>query len=545
VGESVTEGLLSRWLKEDGARVNVDEPLFELETDKVSSEIPSPAAGVLRRRVDEGTTIEVGVVVGVIEAAEEAAGAGAGSGAAKIVDSGNHRGAAVEADAAAVAVVTPEPEVSGRVNVVVPSVGESVKEGVLARWLREDGAAVVIDEPLFELETDKVSSEIPAPAAGVLRHAAQPGDLVAVGSVVAAIESAAGHGPTSVASSTDPAAAALASFAVERDVEVSPLARRMAREEGLDLRHLKGTGPAGRIMKTDVVRALAVRRSGQNGAAGDLVGEVAAAAVAAGGQASPSGEAAATAPLAKLPPATPPSRRQSGDRTIRRVPMPMLRRRIAERLLESQHTNATLTTFNEIDMSALMRLRTKLREPFAARHGVGLSYMSFFVRAACDGLRAWPAVNASIEGNDIVHHDFCDVGVAVSTDRGLVVPVIRDADTLDFPQLEARLADLAARARAGALDLAEMQGGTFTVTNGGVFGSLLATPIINPPQSGILGMHTIKERPIAENGQVVIRPMMYVALSYDHRLIDGRESVGFLMQVKDAIENPERLMLGL
>lgn len=388
------------------------------------------------------------------------------------------------------------------VEIKVPSVGESVSEGVLSRWVRKAGHGVKAGEPVFELETDKASQEIASPAEGTLEVIVQEGQKVMVGQVVGKILP--GKVTSSAAPAAAPAAPAPAPVAKPSVQAASPSARQMADEHGLDTTKIPGTGRDGRVIKEDVQAA---------------IGSTKAAPVA--------------AETAKVSP----------TRSETRTRMSTLRQRIAERLLSAQQNAAILTTFNEADMSAVMALRAKYKDPFQKKHGVGLGFMGFFVKAVAEAARAFPAVNARIEGSDVVTPNYLDVGVAVSTEKGLMVPVLRDADKMTFAQIEKGIVELAAKARDGKISVADLQGGTFTITNGGVFGSLLSTPILNPPQSGILGMHTIQKRPVVVDDQIAIRPMMYLALSYDHRLIDGREAVGFLVRVKECIENPERLML--
>src|SRR5262245_20713427 len=412
------------------------------------------------------------------------------------------------------------------IDIKVPSVGESVTEGRLARWLKPDGAAVQRDEIVVELETDKATAEVPAPAAGVLRHRAKEGDTVAIGTVIGGIDET---GAPKVTPKPVPAPAATDGANVRRPPEpperkvpvLMPAARRAAEEGGVDPSKVTGTGKGGRILKEDVQAA---------------VGQVA-------NLSEPkAGEAAVPQPQKSSDGQVGNLSYQHRERETR-VRMSSIRQRIAERLVQSQQTTATLTTFNEADMSGVMALREKFKDRFKVKHGVGLGFMSFFVTAVVEALNAYPVVNARIDGGEIVQQHFYDIGAAVSTERGLMVPVIRDADRLSFADIEKRIAELAVKARDGKVSVNDLQGGTFTITNGGVFGSLLSTPILNPPQSAIFGMHTIQKRPVAIDDQVVIRPMMYLALSYDHRLIDGREAVQFLVRVKECIEAPERMLL--
>jgi 2-oxoglutarate dehydrogenase E2 component (dihydrolipoamide succinyltransferase) len=394
------------------------------------------------------------------------------------------------------------------IEVKVPTLPESVADATIATWHKKPGDTVTRDENLLDLETDKVVLEVPAPADGVLQEVMfKTGDTVLSGQLLAKITGGAVvHAP---AKETTPAESA-GSTAPE---STSPAVRRLLAENDLQSDSIKGSGKDGRITKEDVHAFIEAGRSlAAHSMKKDVVATVAIAA---------------------------------GAREERRVPMSRLRAKVAERLLEAQHNAAMLTTFNEVNLKAVMDLRAQYKDLFEKKHGVKLGFMSFFTKAVVEALKRFPAVNASVDGQDIVYHGYYDIGVAVSTERGLVVPVIRDADGLSMAEIEKKIGDCALRARQGKLTIEEMQGGTFTITNGGVFGSLLATPIINPPQTGILGMHKIQERPVAENGQVVIRPMMYLALCYDHRLIDGKDSVQFLVSVKETLEDPSRLLLGV
>jgi 2-oxoglutarate dehydrogenase E2 component (dihydrolipoamide succinyltransferase) len=401
------------------------------------------------------------------------------------------------------------------VDITVPSVGESITEGTLSRWLKKDGDTVQADEPLLELETEKATTPVPAPAAGKLRIKVQEGETVAIGASVGQIdESAAAAKPSEDSKpKAAPAAAPVAAAAAVDDASgrLSPAARRLAEEKGVDVKELAGTGRGGRITKEDVLTHIE----------------------------QPAEERAK--PPADEGRAKPQAVRAEGRETRQR--MSAIRQRIAEKLVASQKTTASLTTFNEADLSAVMELRSRYKDRFKEKHGVGLGFMGFFVKAVVEALKAHPQVNGRIDGSDIVLYRYYDIGVAVSTEKGLMVPVLRDCDRQSFGQIEKAIAELAEKARGGKISVNDLQGGTFTITNGGVFGSLLSTPILNPPQSAILGMHTIQKRPVVVSDQVVIRPMMYLALTYDHRLIDGREAVQFLVRVKECIENPERLLL--
>ena len=421
------------------------------------------------------------------------------------------------------------------VEVKIPSLGESVSQGVISRWLKENGAVVAADDVLFELETDKATMEIPADAAGTLEILKQVGETVEVGTVVARIANGAAQPKSAAAPAaapkreetatkqpTEPAPAqAAAKPRPESDAPLSPAVRKLLTENDLKPDEVNGTGKGGRVTKEDVLRVI---EGGKKTSAP---------------VAKP--EAAQPEPVKQAPVPARPQPSTGGD--VERVPMTRLRRRIADRLVEAQRTAAILTTFNEIDMSAVMALRKRYKERFEKAHGVGLGFMSLFARACVLAMHDVRVVNASIDGDDIVYHRAVHLGVAVGTPRGLVVPVVRGADSLSIAGLEKAIGELAALARDGKLLPDHLAGGTFTISNGGVYGSLMSTPILTPPQSAILGMHKIEERPIALEGQVVIRPMMYVALSYDHRLVDGEQAVTFLVRVKERLEDPSRMVL--
>ena len=422
------------------------------------------------------------------------------------------------------------------IEVRVPQLSESVAEATLLQWHRKTGEAVARDENLIDIETDKVVLELPAPSAGVLTQILKPdGSTVAAGEVIALIDGEASAGaatgaPPPAAAAPAPAApaavaAAAAAVGVAKGAVALPAAAKLMAEAGLTPAQVTGSGRDGRITKGDVIgAAAAATRSGP-----------APAAVAGG------------APSASLPEVKPPVglARLTEGRPEQRVPMSRLRQRVAERLLQSQATNAILTTFNEVNMQPVMDLRKRYQERFEKEHGVRLGFMSFFVKAAVHALKKYPVVNASVDGSDIVYHGYFDIGVAVGSPRGLVVPVIRNADQMNFAQIETQIADYGKRAQDGKLGIEELTGGTFSISNGGVFGSMLSTPIINPPQSAILGVHATRERAVVENGQVVVRPINYLAVSYDHRIIDGREAVLFLVAIKEALEDPSRLLLDL
>ena len=439
-------------------------------------------------------------------------------------------------------------------DVSVPALGESITEGTLAQWLKKPGEAVAADEPIASLETDKVSVDVPSPIAGVLTEAlAKEGDTVEVGAVIARIDEKATAGAPAAPAAASPAKEAAdattnpagagenpqirgSEHAPEptgngeddQITTLSPAVRRAVLEHHVDPSKIRGTGKDGRLTKDDVLAAAEQQKSG---------GPVHEPEARAPAPQQPSAPAApASAPVAKAP---------VGDRHEERVKMTRLRQTIARRLKEAQNTAAMLTTFNDVDMSEVIAARAKYKDLFEKKHGIRLGFMGFFVKAVALAAKDVPSVNASIEGEEIVYHDYLDVSVAVSAPKGLVVPVVRDADRMSFADIEKSIADFGKRAKEGSLTADDMAGGTFTISNGGVFGSLLSTPIINPPQSAVLGMHRIEERPVVKDGQIVARPMMYLALSYDHRLIDGREAVTFLVRIKEAIEDPTRLLIDL
>jgi len=403
-------------------------------------------------------------------------------------------------------------------EVTVPTLGESVTEASVGEWLKQPGDTVEADEPIVSLETDKVAVDVPSPVAGVIgEHKVAVGDTVEVGAVIAIIEEGSGAPANKAESkeSTPARAAAKEDTSGSSDsITMSPAVRRAVLEHGVDPTTIKGTGKDGRLTKEDVLAAARNKRDGETASA----------------------PAAAPAPAATV---------AGGDRKTERVKMTRMRQTIAKRLKGAQDNAALLTTFNDVDMSAVIEARSKYKDMFAKKHDIRLGFMGFFAKAACLALKDVPSVNAYIEGDEIVYHDYVDISVAVSAPNGLVVPVVRDCDAKGFAQIEKDIADFGKRAKDGTLTMEDMSGGTFTISNGGVFGSLMSTPIINPPQSAVLGLHRIEDRPVAVNGQVVIKPMMYIALSYDHRLIDGREAVTALKIIKEAIEDPTRMLIDL
>ena len=494
LGESVTEATVSTWFKKPGDSVAVDEMLCELETDKVSVEVPSPVAGALGEIVaSEGDTVGVGALLATIAegaAAKpppkggKAASSGAAAGGKKRAGDSKAGGAVVE--------------------VAVPALGESVTEATVSSWHKAVGDAVAQDEALCELETDKVNVEVPAPADGTLSEIVAPeGAAVQVGGKLAVLAIGTAASAGTIPAASDPKAG---SGGRGKDVEDAPSAKKIMAEKGIAPGGIAGTGKDGRVMKEDALGASA-------------------------------GTAPASLQRAPVP--------AEDDAREERVRMTRLRQTIARRLKDAQNVAAMLTTYNEADMTGVMELRDEYKALFEKKHGVKLGFMSFFAKACCHALKEVPEVNAEIDGADIVYKNFVHMGVAVGTPSGLVVPVVRNADRMSFAVIEKRIAELGMRARDGKLSMEEMQGGTFTLSNGGVYGSLMSSPILNPPQSGILGMHKIQDRPVAIGGQVEIRPMMYLALSYDHRIVDGKGAVTFLVRVKEMLEDPRRLLMDL
>ncbi|KCZ89997.1 2-oxoglutarate dehydrogenase complex dihydrolipoyllysine-residue succinyltransferase [Hyphomonas johnsonii] len=496
LGESVTEATVGQWLKSAGDSVKRDDVLVELETDKVSVEVSAPEDGVLSEIVaNVGDTVEIGALLGRLNA---------GNGAAKAAPAKAAAEPATQTKAAA----APAPAAKGGAltDVAVPTMGESVAEGTLSTFLKKVGDSVKKDETIAEIETDKVALEVPSPADGTIAElVVSEGDSVTPGAVIARISAGAGAA-AAPAPAAAPESAPAAAPSRTAAAPVSPSVRRISTEAGIDPAAIPGTGRDGRATKGD---ALAYVNSAP--------------------------KASTAVAQAKAP-------RDLGPRE-ERVRMTRLRQTIARRLKEAQDSAAMLTTFNDVDMGAIMDLRKKHQDSFVAKHGIKLGFMSFFVKACVNALKEVPSVNAEIDGTDIIYKNYYDIGVAVGTDKGLVVPVVRDSDDLSLAGIEKGIADLGKRARDGDLTIGDMQGGTFTISNGGIYGSLMSTPILNPPQSGVLGMHRIEQRPVAVNGQVVIRPMMYLALSYDHRIVDGKEAVTFLVRVKEALEDPERMLL--
>jgi 2-oxoglutarate dehydrogenase E2 component (dihydrolipoamide succinyltransferase) len=512
VGESITEVTVATWNKKEGDHVKLDEVLCELESDKATFELPAEAEGILHIVAKEGDVLPIGAVICSIEV-------GGVQAAVKVAD------AAPAAPVAPVAVpaveVSAAPVSTGATQVIevkVPAVGESITEVTVSVWNKKTGDVVKLDEVICELESDKATFELPAEAAGVLEIVAESGAVVAIGGVLAKITVGV-TAPVAVsdAVSAPVVAAVSGSASVSGDSSYaaghpSPAAAKILDEKGVSAADVAGTGVGGRITKEDALAA----------------SKPAVAPVASSTASAPVAAASAVA--------------QGGTR---REKMSSLRKTVARRLVAVKNETAMLTTFNEVDMKPVMDLRAKYKDKFKEKHGVGLGFMSFFTKAVCVALKEFPSVNAKIDGEEIVYHDYCDISIAVSAPKGLVVPVIRSAEHLSLAGIESEVVRLAGKARENKLSLEEMSGGTFTITNGGVFGSMLSTPIINAPQVAILGMHNIVERAVVVDGQVVVRPIMYLALSYDHRIIDGRESVSFLVRVKQLLEDPARLLLDI
>ncbi|MBX2941461.1 MAG: 2-oxoglutarate dehydrogenase complex dihydrolipoyllysine-residue succinyltransferase [Cyclobacteriaceae bacterium] len=501
VGESITEVTIATWLKKDGDQVAMDEVIAELESDKATFELPAPKAGVLKIIKQEGDTVPIGEVICEIDTS----GAGASKAPAPKEEAPKEEPKPTPSSSSG-------PKATGEVKEMkVPAVGESITEVTISTWLKKEGDFVTLDEVIAEVESDKATFELPAEAQGILKIVAQEGTTLPIGGLICKIEVATGSPQTSASKPAEPAPtqsapSGNASYAAGHP---SPAAGKILAEKGISPDQVSGTGVGGRITMEDAAKAQA-------------------------SQPRPT-EAAASAPAPV----------QKGAREETREKMSTMRRTIAKRLVVVKNETAMLTTFNEVDMKPVMDLRSRYKDKFKEKYGVGLGFMSFFTKAVCVALQEFPAVNAYIDGNEAVYHNYCDVSIAVSTPRGLVVPVIRNAESLSMAEIEKEVVRLATRGRDGKLSIEEMTGGTFSITNGGVFGSMLSTPILNPPQSAILGMHNIVQRPVALDGEVVIRPIMYLALSYDHRIVDGKESVSFLVKVKELLEDPGRLILGV
>lgn len=522
VGESITEVTIASWLKKDGDFVEQDEIIAELESDKATFELPAEVSGVLKIKAQEDETIEVGAVICEID---ENAKGGNSKPEDKPKDKKEEKSEPKEEEKESSS-SNSGPEKTGEVHeMVVPTVGESITEVTISSWLKSEGDYVEMDEIIAEVESDKATFELPAEANGFLQIVAEEGDTIEIGATICKIEVSEGGAPSESKSEKTSSKSDSGSESNEEGKETyatghaSPAAAKILKEKGIDASNVKGSGKDGRITKEDAENAEK--------------------------QSSKPAEKESKASDSGIGTEKLPSPDASSNREQRKEKMSSLRKTVARRLVSVKNETAMLTTFNEVDMGPIMEIRKKYKEQFKEKYEVGLGFMSFFTKACTLALKEFPAVNAQIDGNEMVYSDYVDMSIAVSSPKGLVVPVIRNAEKLSFNQVEAEVIRLAKKARDGKLSIDEMTGGTFTITNGGIFGSMLSTPIINAPQSAILGMHNIVERPMAVNGEVQIKPIMYVALSYDHRIIDGKESVSFLVRVKELLEDPTRLLLGI
>ena len=524
VGESIAEVTIAQWFKNDGDYVEAEDLICEIESDKASFEIPAEVAGFLKRGPAEGETVPVGSRVAIIDTDAVKKGnsdVSAGKDAGKTVkaEKGPDNGASPK-EPARPAPAKADTSQGASYAIVVPQVGESIAEVTIAHWMKNDGDSVSEGDLVVEIESDKASFEIPAEQSGTLHIKSGEGETVPVGSTIGEISG--GSAGAAPAKSEETAAAKTEEPAGKPDSrahKISPVAAKILEEAGIHPDTVTGSGPGGLVMKEDALKAVS-------------------------GKSAPE-KASQAAPAAPQTPQPAPAKEESGDRQQRRERLSTLRRTIAKRLVAAKNETAMLTTFNEVDLGPVKELRARYKDVFKEKHQVGLGFMSFFTRACCIALQEWPAVNAQIDGDHVIYNDFVDISIAVSTPKGLVVPVIRNAEQLSMAGIEKEIVRLATLARDGKLSIEEMTGGTFTITNGGVFGSLMSTPIINAPQSAILGMHKIQDRPMVVDGEIRVRPMMYLALSYDHRIIDGRESVSFLVRVKELLEDPARMLLSV
>ena len=521
VGESITEVTIATWLKKEGDYVEQDEIIAELESDKATFELPAEVAGVLKITVSEGETIDVGTVICEIDEAAKG-----GSKEKKSEATSEKKSKEKKESTAESKLASHGPSKTGEIQeMVVPTVGESITEVTISSWLKADGDYVELDEIIAEVESDKATFELPAEANGILKIVAEEGSTLEIGATICKIEVTEGGAPGSKTAdeksekqSSDSSSSSQAGKETYATGHASPAATKILKEKGIDPSNINGSGKDGRITKEDAENAekkQTAKPASKESKAADVGTE--------------------TDMMAA----------KQGERSQRTEKMSSLRRTVARRLVSVKNETAMLTTFNEVDMKPIMDIRKKYKDQFKEKYEVGLGFMSFFTKACTMALKEFPAVNAQIDGDQMVFSDYVDVSIAVSSPKGLVVPVIRNAEKLNFHEIEGEVVRLAVKARDGKLSIEEMTGGTFTITNGGIFGSMLSTPIINAPQSAILGMHNIVERPVAINGEVQIRPIMYVALSYDHRIIDGKESVSFLVRIKELLEDPTRLLLGI
>ena len=512
VGESITEVTLAKWIKSDGEFVEMDEIVCELESDKATFELNAETSGILKTKVAEGETVEIGTIIGSIE--ENG-----------MRDTGRTIEEKIrETDVENIKQKSSSPGKTAKtgvnVEMKVPSVGESITEVTLSSWIKKEGDLVELDEVIAEIESDKATFELTAEAKGILHHVAKEGDTLEIDALICTIEEIR-EGEIGTKPGIEEESTLMEKSSESRSQDSSPksyakghpspAAAKMMAEKGLHPDDIDGTGPGGRIIKEDVQKA---RQEGKK----------------------PEKKSSEKVSVEERIPV-------EGSRGERREKLSQLRKTVSRRLVAVKNETAMLTTFNEVNMMPIMELRKKYKEKFKERYDINLGFMSFFAKACCIALQEWPSVNAMIDGEEIIFHDFVDISIAVSAPKGLVVPVIRNAESMSFSQIEKEVLRLATKARENKLSIEEMTGGTFTITNGGVFGSMMSTPIINSPQSAILGMHNIIERPVVENGEIRIRPIMYLALSYDHRIIDGRESVSFLVRLKELLEDPSRMLL--
>lgn len=498
VGESINEVSLLKWIKKNGEYVERDEVIAELESEKATFEVNATESGVLMLKAQEGDTLQVGQTLAEIDASAEQK----NTAPAQLTTQQEQP----KPSAPQTTAEQPKAEAAGKgmIDLTVPSIGESITEVTLLKWVKPDGALVNRDEIVAEFESEKATFELNASESGQLKHLAKEGDVLAIGQTAATINSdiAVDNTTATPAPESKPATSEAPVTSVPNDIKTSPVAAAIIADKHVDVKQIKASGTQGKIMKNDVLQAL------QNPGKQAFNGQ------------------------------------QLYSRNERREKMSNLRKTISRRLVEAKNTTAMLTTFNEVDMGAIMQIRKQYKDAFNKSHGVNLGFMSFFAKACAVALSEWPAVNAYIDGDELIYHDYADISIAVSTPRGLTVPVIRNVESLSMAEVEMKVIEVAAKARDSKLTAEDLQGGTFTITNGGVFGSLMSTPIINIPQSAILGMHKIQDRAMVIDGQITIRPMMYLALSYDHRIIDGKESVSFLVRVKELLENPEQLLIG-
>ena len=540
VGESITEVTVSSWRKKDGDAVKMNEVLCELESDKATFELNAEADGILHIVAAEGTTLPIGGIIANLETngtvskpAED------NKPPVPETPKAENKPEPVKTEIPKIETPKPEPVAETKtapktVEMKVPTVGESINEVTIGNWNKKDGDTVALNEILCEIESDKATFELAAEASGVLHIAAKTGTTLPIGGLICTIETT-----TNTTVSTPETKTENKETPVPQEIiygentyatgTPSPAAQKILAEKGIDKKDVNGTGIDGRITKEDALKA-------EKPVIQPVTQPVS--------EKKPETPQTVT-PKTETKPEPPAQKPQPGTRSEKREKMTSLRKTVARRLVAVKNETAMLTTFNEVDMKPIMELRAKYKDKFKEKYNVGLGFMSFFTKACCVALQEWKAVNAQIDGDEIIYHDFCDISVAVSGPKGLVVPIIRNAEQLDFAGIEAEIVRLAGKAKENKLTIEDMTGGTFTITNGGIFGSMLSTPIINAPQTAILGMHNIVERAVVIDGQIVVRPIMYVALSYDHRIIDGREAVSFLVRVKQLLEDPSRLLLGI